>query len=361
MGSLKPLRTRDLQESKILVRVPNWVGDAVMTLPALRALRAALPKAQITLLARAWVRDVYPLDELAFRILDYDSQTTHRGLKGRLAIARSLKHEKFDLALLFQNAFDAAFVAWMARIPARAGYTRDGRHVLLTHSADVPARGEIPAHESHYYLELLRRLGLIRSYEQVHQIVLPRPASKGSEGSLRRLLRDLGSEGELKSIVGLSPGASFGTAKRWPANYFAELVKGLDVELGATCVLFGSEEEARLAEEIAEMSGAKVFSLAGKTSLAMFASLVADCDAYVTNDTGTMHIAAALGVPTVAIFGPTNERETAPLGPNVEMMIGAADCRPCKLRHCPYGHHNCMVSISPNEVLKRIRPLLVPD
>jgi heptosyltransferase II len=359
MGRLHPLRKSDLQESKILVRVPNWVGDAVMTLPALRALRAALPEAQVTLLARAWVRDVYPLNDLGFRLIDYDSQTTHRGLQGRLAIARSLRHEKFDVALLFQNAFDAAFVAWMARIPARAGYARDGRDLLLTHPVKVPARGETPAHESHYYLELLKRLDLVPSYEQVHQIVLPRRTSKGSEGSLRSVLRDLGSAGERKRIVGLSPGASFGTAKRWPTNYFAELVKRLDGELGATCVLFGSEREARLAEEIAEMSGAKVFSLAGKTSLAMFASLVADCDAYVTNDTGTMHVAAALGVPTVAIFGPTDERETAPLGPNVEMIIGVADCRPCKLRHCPYDHHNCMVSISPDEVLKRIRPLLL--
>jgi heptosyltransferase II len=132
-------------------------------------------------------------------------------------------------------------------------------------------------------------------------------------------------------------------------------VKKVDSELGAICVLFGSMQEADLAEEIAARSPVKVFSLVGKTSLAMFSSLVIGCDAYVTNDTGTMHVAAALGVPTVAIFGPTDENGTAPLGANVEIVIGVADCRPCKLRHCPYGHHNCMVSISPDMVMNRIR------
>ncbi|HUR45964.1 MAG TPA: lipopolysaccharide heptosyltransferase II [Candidatus Saccharimonadales bacterium] len=359
MSRLRSLHSSELRHAKIVIRVPNWIGDAVMTLPALRALRAALPEAEVTLLARPWVRDVYPLSELHFTVLDYDSQTTHGGIKGRLKIVNELKKQRFDLALLFQNAFDAALIAWMARIPIRAGYGRDGRHFLLTHSVDVPQPGEIPAHESHYYLELLRRLGLIPTYEQVREISLrPSLPGDGPSSDLRRRLREMGASEKLDKIIGLSPGASFGTAKRWPADRFADLVKKLDSELNATCVLFGSSQEARLAEEIVEKSHARAFSLAGKTNLAMFTNLVSGCNVYVTNDTGTMHVAAALGVPTVAIFGPTDERGTAPLGPSVEIVLGVADCRPCKLRHCPYGHHNCMVSISPDMVMNRIRQSL---
>ncbi|MSO18975.1 MAG: lipopolysaccharide heptosyltransferase II [Acidobacteria bacterium] len=358
----KTLRPGDLARSSIMVRVPNWVGDAVMSLPALRALRAALPEARITLLARPWVRDVYPLDELRFRLIDYDTQSTHRGVRGRLAIAKLLRREQFDLALLFQNAFDATLVAWLGRIPLRAGYARDARRLLLTHPVEPPTRGETPAHEAHYYLELLKRLQLIAEYAEAKEIAL-RPASFVASGRAR-LLGKLGELGVNPStlssdvpLIGISPGASFGTAKRWPAERFATLARSLHEDLGAQCVLFGSSQEAPLADEVVSSSMAPVISLAGKTSLTEFMELVSGCDAYLTNDTGTMHVAAALGVPTIAIFGPTNEQETAPLGPRVEMVVGVAHCRPCKLRHCPIDHR-CMTSITPDAVLERIRGVL---
>lgn len=358
MSGTPTLSPRALARSRILVRVPNWVGDAVMTLPALRALRDALPEAAITLLARPWVRDVYPLDELRFSVIEYDSQTTHRGVAGRLAIARELRRAKFHAALLFQNAFDAALVAWLARIPIRAGYARDARRILLSHSAAPPRKGELPAHESHYYLELLQRLGLIANYPQVRSISLR--ASLPAAPARQRLASRLAELGPgTGPIVGMSPGASFGTAKRWPAERFAELVSQLGARLGARSVLFGSAQEAALAAQIAASSPAATISLAGKTSLREFIDLVAGCDAYITNDTGTMHVAAALGVPTLAIFGPTNEHETAPLGPRVETIVGEAECRPCKLRHCPYGHHKCMTSITVEQVLAQLQPLLL--
>lgn len=367
MASACKLPPAAFTRSRVLVRVPNWVGDAVMTLPALRALRAVLPEANITLLARPWVRDVYPLDELRFAVIDYDSQTTHRGIGGRLAMAAQLRREKFDLALLFQNAFDAALVSWLGRIPLRAGYARDARRILLTHPVEPPAKGATPAHESHYYLELLKRLGLIDSYPPVREIALRPPAHlQQSRARLAAKLRELGANisGQAANgltgspLIGISPGASFGTAKRWPAERFALLTQALHEQLGAQCVLFGSAGEAQLADEVIARSITPAISLAGRTRLAEFIELVAGCDAYVTNDTGTMHVAAALGVPTIAIFGSTNEQETAPLGPRVELVVGQAECRPCKLRHCPYDHHKCMTSIAPEAVLDKIRSLL---
>lgn len=348
-----------LAHAHILVRVPNWVGDAVMTLPALRALRQALPEARITLLARPWVREVYPLSELQFELIEYDSQSSHRGLAGRLKIARTLRAERFAAALLLQNAFDAALVSWLAGIPVRAGYARDARRLLLTHPVAVPLKGETPPHESHYYLELLKRLGVIDAYSPVRSIEL-RPAAFAAASRPRLLakLASLGHAPDARPILGISPGASFGTAKRWPAERFAALVQQLGGSTGTLCVLFGSAQEAPLAAEIAAASPGNTISLAGQTKLSDFIELVAGCDAYLTNDTGTMHVAAALGVPTLAIFGPTNEHETAPLGPQVEMIVGQAECRPCKLRHCPYGHHQCMTSIAPEQVFERLRPLL---
>jgi heptosyltransferase-2 len=158
-------------------------------------------------------------------------------------------------------------------------------------------------------------------------------------------------------VIGISPGASFGTAKRWPPARFAELAARFHRDHGATCVFFGALAEGSLCDSVIELSGIPAVSLAGKTSLKEFMELIQGCDLFVTNDTGTMHVAAGLEVPTLAIFGPTNERETRPLGAHVELAVGEAFCRPCKLRHCPIDHR-CMESISVEQVLRTAELLL---
>jgi len=163
--------------------------------------------------------------------------------------------------------------------------------------------------------------------------------------------------GDPELLVGISPGATFGTAKRWPAPRFAELAARLYKESGATSVFFGSPQEQDLAEEVMALAGVPALSLAGRTSLAEFIQLIQGCDLFVTNDTGTMHVAAALGVPTLAIFGPTNEKETRPLGDRVKLVTGEAFCRPCKLRHCPIDHR-CMTSVSVERVLQAALQML---
>jgi len=358
---VKRLIPEQLGDAPILVRAPNWVGDAVMCLPALRALRKALPRAEMVLLARPWVRDVIPTEELGCGVISYDTQGQHRGWRGRMVMASSLRQRDFSAAILFQNAFDAALVTWLARIPIRAGYSRQGRGPLLTHAVAVPRRGEIPRHEAHYYLEMLRRLGLIPGYDEVREILLPtseavRRAARGDlEEQFEREAAPL-TNGE-RPVVGISPGASFGTAKRWPAARFAELTSRLTKELGARCVFFGAPQEKPLADEVQSQAGVVALSLAGKTSLGEFIRLVQACDLYVTNDIGTMHVAAGLGVPTLAIFGPTNEHETRPLGPRVELRAGEAFCRPCKLRHCPIDHR-CMKSVTVETVFQAARVML---
>jgi heptosyltransferase-2 len=390
---MKRLQPELFDGKRILVRVPNWVGDAVMSLPALRSLRVALPDAELTLLARPLVRDVYPLSELRCALIDYDTQGTERGIGGRLRMTARLRREEFDCAILFQNAFDAALISFLSRIPVRAGYSRDGRGFLLTHAVeplrqigaamrsaaavradvarqpvaarqgDTPTQSKPPPHEAHYYLEMLKRLGLIHEYPQVRQILLPGAMASQSEAreQLRRCIEDARSEdsqspGGDSPLIAISPGASFGTAKRWPAERYGLLAYQLQKQVSATCVFFGSAQERLLVERVRAAAGGGI-SLAGRISLAEFMQLVRGCQLFITNDTGTMHLAAALDVPTLAIFGPTNEIETRPLSPHSELIVGEAECRPCKLRDCPIDHR-CMTSVAVETVLGKAIEML---
>ena len=184
----KVFQPDQLARARILVRVPNWVGDAVICLPALRMLRSAFPEAEIALLARPWVRDVFPLQDLSAKVIPYDTNAEHRGVRGRLRIAASLREERFDAAILFQNAFDAAFISWLSDIPIRAGYSRQGRRPLLTHPVAPPKKSDGLGHEAHYYIELLRRLDIIQQYSEVERIALP--ASVTARRSARAQLHE---------------------------------------------------------------------------------------------------------------------------------------------------------------------------
>jgi heptosyltransferase-2 len=349
------LRIAQLARSKILIRVPNWIGDAVMCLPALQEVRRSLPEAELVLIGRPWVLDVFPRAELHCSTLAYDTRKEHRGFAGRWRFVQHLKQHAFDAAILFQNALDAAAICAAAEIPIRAGYARHGRGPLLTHPVAPPRRGETPEHETYYYLEMLRRLGVITALPEIKEINLgaSRPDFSVSRRELLTKLQPARSE----RFVGFGAGASFGTAKRWPADRFAELSAKLTEEFGATSVFFGSPDEAPLVDSLLGNAGRSAYSLAGRTSLQDFIRLAPACDLYVTNDTGTMHVAAALGIPTLAIFGPTDEHGTRPLGPLTRVLTGEAECRPCKLRHCPIDHR-CMQSISVDAVLAAARSMM---
>lgn len=340
--------------NNILVRTTNWVGDAVMTLPALRAVRRALPGARITLLARPWVSAVFEGEGVADRLLLYEPGRPR--IAGWRKTATRLRAERFDAALLLQNAFEAALIARWAGIPLRAGYARDGRSALLTHPVAVPGRFDIPAHECYYYLELLRRLGIIAGLPEVGEIVLEHAPAR-DQG--RQRLAELGLRMEEGApIIGINAGAAFGTAKRWPAERFAAAGREL-AGRGARVVLFGAASERPLAEALEREIGPRAFSTAGRTSLAEFLEVVAGCDLFLTNDTGTMHLAAAARVPVVVIFGPTDDIATPPLGPVVRIVRNRVGCSPCKLRHCPLDHR-CMLGVSVEQVLAACTEALHP-
>lgn len=338
---------------KVLVRATNWLGDAVMSIPALREIRRVYPRADIVILARQWVADLYAREDFCDRILVYDYQGRHAGTIGKLRLANELRRERFDEAILLQNAFDAALLAFLARIPVRIGYSRDARGVLLTESVPVPAPGAIPEHQRFYYLELLRRAGRIDTLPECADIKLGGIEGAAAAGRKRWVNRGL----PKGPWVGVSPGAAYGGAKRWIPERFAEAARSLADQLGANIAVFGSPAEAELCQSIAAQAGAGAHCLAGKTSLAEFIELAATCSVYLTNDSGPMHVAAALGLPTVAIFGATDHVATGPSASWAKVVRHQVECSPCLLRECPIDHR-CMTAVTTAEVVGEARALL---
>jgi heptosyltransferase II len=332
---------------KILVRATNWIGDAVMSLPALAAIRAGFPTAEIAVLARPWVADIYAGQTAIDRVIPYRAARGARDLGAKWDLAKQLRGEAFECAILLQNAFEAALLVKLAGIPKRIGYDRDSRGWLLTDAIAVPKPGEIPRHQSFYYLELLRRAGILAVLPETQTIRLD-----GIDQAIARgALRFAEFEAALP-VIGVSPGAAYGGAKRWMADGFAEAASSIALQESASVALFGSETERPLCEAIAESigaHGAAVINLAGRTTLREFIDLAAACRLFLTNDSGAMHIASALGVRTVAVFGATDDIATGPTGPLARVVRQDVDCSPCLLRECPIDHR-CMTRVTPDRV-----------
>src|SRR3989441_1090104 len=232
---------------KILVRATNWVGDAVMSIPAIAALRSRWPQAEIAILGRPWVVELYRGQGYADRLIAFDHAGRHRGVAGRERLAAELRRERFDVAVLLQNAFEAAWLAWRAAIAERIGYARDGRGFLLTRAIPAPRRGEVPAHETYYYLELLRRVGWLERLENVERIEL-RVDSAAGERAEAALRRAGARSGALR--IALGPGAAYGSAKCWPSRRFAALSHRVLAWFDADVILFGTAAERGVAERI---------------------------------------------------------------------------------------------------------------
>ena len=339
---------------KILIRATNWVGDAIMALPALRAVRARFSEAQITILARPYVADVYRDQKICDQLIDYDLQGIHAGFTGRERLAADLRRQKFDVALLLQNAFDAAWLAWRAGISERIGYARDGRSLLLTKAVPVPKPGEIPPHEKFYYLELLRRVRWLDSLTDAAFIAVTVPEER-RRCAIEFLLASGVRPQSLRIAIGA--GASYGSAKCWPPARFAEVANRLQAENDADIILFGTATEAAVSNAIAADLRRLPVDLTGRTAIADLPALLSQCHLFIGNDSGAMHVAAAVGLPVVAVFGPTDPLGTAPVTPRCTVVQEKPYCSPCFLRRCPTDHR-CMTKVTPDMVQAAARPWL---
>ena len=338
---------------KILVRATNWVGDAVLSIPAIEAIRARLPGAEITILARPWVADIYRGQPYVNRLIAFENKGKHRGLAGIERLARELRRERFDTAVLLQNAFEAAWIAWRAGIPERIGYARDARAWLLTRAVPVPEPGEAPAHETYYYLELLRRAGWLEKLPDAVHIRLHVDAA-ALERAESALVAAGSPRGALR--VAFATGAAYGTAKCWPADRYAQLAGRLIAEFGADVILFGAASESAVAARVASVER-RAINLAGRSAIGDLPALLARCGVFIGNDSGAMHVAAAVGLPVVAVFGPTDPGGTAPLAAQLAIVQKRVACSPCFLRHCPIDHR-CMTGVGVDAVFDAARSAL---
>ncbi len=339
MKKIKPYEV-----GRVVVRAPTWVGDAVMSVPALRALRQLLPGSHITVAAVPGTADIFSEADFIDAVLINESAF--------FPSVRQLRHGKFDLALLFQNAFAAAAMAFVARVPFRVGYETDRRAFLLTSALTVPA-WKSERHESFYYLNIVSELQ--HMVERSSPVSGETPSaelavSEQRREAARKLINDAGAVAG-KPLVILCPGSVNSRAKRWPAERFAELSDRL-TEAGMTVVLIGSEGELEVSQEVISHTRLNPIVLTGKTSVAEAVGLISSADLLVTNDTGPAHVGAAVRTPTLVIFGPTNPLTTYPLSPHAEMIREPPDCAPCMLRDCPIDHR-CMTAITVERVFER--------
>ncbi len=336
---------------RILVRAPNWIGDAVLCLPALESLKALYPSASITVLTKGRAVAVFRHNPAVADIIEYEDRSRHSGIKGRLVLSGEIRERRFDLAVLFQNAFDAAFIAYVSRIPRRVGYARDLRTKLLT--MPVPATREIKSlHQAYYYLNIIKALGGEVPAAPMPRIYLADDELSWAEEFLKKNGLDK------KVLIGASPGASYGPAKRWMPEHFAKVLKEFSFRHDAVPIIFGGVEDAEVCKTVSDLVPGKHLNLAGTVDLRQFMAILSHLKVFITNDSGPMHIGAALGVPTVAVFGSTDPALTGPLGPRVSVVIKKVDCSPCFERECLYNDFRCLASIKPEEVLAEAESML---
>jgi heptosyltransferase-2 len=317
--------------NRLVILAPNWLGDAVMALSAIADVRRQWPGARITMAARPLIA---PLFELA------------PGVDGVIDVEQlDQLTSDFDTALLLPNSFRSALLVKRAGIPERWGYRTQWRAALLTR-AITPTRG---LHQAEYYQHLVHALGAPNGSIEPRLVVNDGVRERG-----RRLLTDAGWDG-VTPIVALAPGAAYGGAKRWPPESFAELARALASD-GVRSVMIGSAADAPTAAEVARSCDG-VWSLVGRTDLPALAGVLMHCRTLVTNDSGAMHLAAACGVTVTAVFGPTDERATRPLGDAHVVITNPVWCRPCMLRECPLDHR-CLRGVAPDEVAAAARRVL---
>jgi heptosyltransferase-2 len=340
---------------RLLVALPNWVGDVVLATPVLAALRAHFLNARITLLLRKYVREIvagggWHDDER------YWPDRRDGGLRAELNLARQLRDERYDAVLLLTNSFRSGLLAWLARIPRRVGYARDGRTWLLTDRLRPLKQGGafVPASVLPYYCKIAEQVGCPVTDRRLRLGVTPDEDEAGR--ALRRHYRL--DDGSPYAVI--NPGAAFGAAKCWPAERFAALCDRIAFELSMKCVLVGAPAEAALMRRIAEKATSPaICCLEPGTTLGSLKPLVRDSALLVCNDTGPRHYGNAFGVPTLTIFGPTHQAWTdTDYAGEIRLQI-PVDCGPCQLPVCPLDHR-CMTGISVDMVMEIVRRLALP-
>jgi heptosyltransferase II len=326
---------------KIALFLPNWIGDAVMATPALRALRKRFPQAEMVALHRPYVSDVLAGLDLVDRSMVLDTRGCDRdGQGGRLI--RRLKQERFDLAVLFTNSLRTAWLAWRSGAKRRVGFARDGRRILLT-DALAPKSRSLPNPVLDEYLRLAGHLGSDVSDRRTETAVVPH-----NEHELARFWKQFDPRWRADGVLCLNPGGAFGSSKHWPTENFADLARRIVDRLGRTVLVLCGPAERDEARQIVYLAARdRVVSFADfPTSIGLTKAAIRSAEVLVTTDSGPRHFARPLGVPVVTLFGPTHQAWSETDDPRAVHLQIKVDCGPCQLRKCPLKHHRCMRDLS---------------
>ena len=342
------------QKRKIILRVTNWVGDAVLNLPAIHQLRRIFPDAEITVFARPWVADIFKYNPDINKIISFDEK---KNKWDYLKLIFQLRKEKYDLAVLFPNAFNAGIFAFAIGAKRRIGYNTDKRGIFLTDKIEQTPE-ILKVHQVEYYMNIIKRIGEIDE-ERIFNIVV----TDDEKNHIRKRLFESGIVSET-FLIGINPGAYYGSAKRWYPDRFAQVIDYLYEKYNARFVLTGSEKDKLVASEILKhikivepLREKVILNWVGKTTLRELIALISCMRVFITNDSGAMHIAAALNIPMIAIFGSTDWITTAPYSKNHTIVRKDTPCAPCLLRECP-ENHECMEKIYVEDVVNAFEELI---
>ena len=333
---------------EILVRGTNWIGDAVMTIPAITKLRGLFPDARLTLHTRAWAKGILHQSNL------FDEIVTPDGIIDQI---RSLRKKRYDLAVVFPNSFSSAFVVRMAGVQRSFGYAANRRSFLFTDPVPMPEWKDT-RHEVYYYLNLIAAVeqeffGRITDVGELEPILT---VSNEARGLASGVLRGHGIAPDLKTVA-LAPGSTNSRAKRWTPESFALLNDRLQSELKCNVVLLGSRDDKEISRQVTSLSRKQPFDLTGETDIESAAGVLSEIDLLISNDMGLAHLAPAVGTETLVIFGPTNQATTRPFSERALVISANVECSPCMLRDCPIDHR-CMTRISVDEVFERAKASL---
>jgi heptosyltransferase-2 len=345
-----------------LVRLPNWLGDIVMALPAWHAVRVWPEAGRLTVAVPASLAPVARLIEGVDEVLPLASAGTAWGATFASDVAR-VREGGFDRALLFTNSVGSAWMARRAGVPQRWGFRGEGRRLLLTRGVSRRSARAVGGHHARYYLRLVESLGIPVADERLDaraRFVIDERTAHAADGLLAEHGVAPGTP-----LIGFAPGAAYGAAKRWPPDYVARLAYALVQRSGVACVLLGAPADRETGAAIESAFGAltrgragawPLVNAIGKTDVTCLAGVLARCRVAVSNDSGAMHVAAAVGTHVIVPFGPTDPRATAPLGPHT-VLTADVFCRPCHLRTCPIDHR-CMRRIGPERVMDEVIAVL---
>lgn len=330
--------------ARILVKAVNWLGDLVMSLPALRAVRDSFPHAELGVLVRRELAGFFDGALWIDEVIPYRLRAGAAGVLDRALIVNAIRARHFDLAVLFPKSFQSALWTTLAGVPRRAGYVADRRGFMLTHRAEMRAEVE-QVHQAHHWLVMVAEtIGAEGAADNYRLDV-----DAQSRDKMRAWLSAHRTRGG-RPLVALAPAAAYGPAKEWPAERYAALVDLLAARHGAECVLVGAASDRARCKEIVARCRTAALVAAGETSVGELIALLALCQGFAGNDSGCMHLAGALGLPTVAVFGSTNPARTGPMGPRTRVIYRALECSPCLERTCRFGHYNCLRGIGAEEV-----------